>query len=181
MADLKQKAQGYTNAGGECGGIMLHYADENFTFREGANRFYVYFTDEPNQPGGNAPWSVSTVNKDSGDYNWDSSKGVVYTVYNSGLNLYGDPHGWQNWYVKEDPTLFSTYTGGQIIETTGAFEISLDELPVTGAITQSFIIQFNITPDLTVGGVYDVTILIYSSDGSIKSQYTYEDIQLIAA
>lgn len=39
MADLKQKAQGYTNAGGECGGIMLHYADENFTFREGANRF----------------------------------------------------------------------------------------------------------------------------------------------
>ncbi len=180
MADLKQKAQGYTNAGGECGGIMLHYADENFTFREGANRFYVYFTDEPNQPGGNAPWSVLTVNKDSGDYNWDSSKGVIYTVY-SGLNLYGDPHGWQNWYVKEDPTLFSTYTGGQIIETTGAFEISLDELPVTGAITQSFIIQFNITPDLTVGGVYDVTILIYSSDGSIKSQYTYEDIQLIAA
>jgi hypothetical protein len=79
MADLKQKAQGYTNAGGECGGIMLHYADENFTFREGANRFYVYFTDEPNQPGGNAPWSVLTVNKDSGDYNWDSSKGVVYT------------------------------------------------------------------------------------------------------
>lgn len=61
------------------GGIMLHYADENFTFREGANRFYVYFTDEPNQPGGNAPWSVLTVNKDSGDYNWDSSKGVVYT------------------------------------------------------------------------------------------------------
>lgn len=61
LNDLKTKAQNYTTAGGECGGIMLHYADENFTFREGANRFYVYFTDEPNQPGGNAPWSVLTV------------------------------------------------------------------------------------------------------------------------
>lgn len=178
LNDLKTKAQNYTTAGGECGGIMLHYADENFTFREGANRFYVYFTDEPNQPGGNAPWSVLTVKNDSEHYNWDSSKGVIYTVY-SGLDLSGDPHQYQNWLRNEDPTLFSTYTGGQILQTTGDFEISLSDLPVTGAITQSFIIQFNITPDLTVGGVYDVTIIIYSPDGTIKSQYTYTGIRFV--
>lgn len=178
LNDLKTKAQNYTTAGGECGGIMLHYADENFTFREGANRFYVYFTDEPNQPGGNAPWSVLTVKDDSEYYNWDSSKGVIYTVY-SGLDLSGDPHQYQNWLRNEDPTLFSTYTGGQILQTTGNFEISLSDLPVTGAITQSFIIQFNITPDLTVGGVYDVTIIIYSPDGTIKSQYTYTGIRFV--
>ena len=177
---LKARAQNYVNAGGECGGIMLHFADENFTFREGANRFYVYFTDEPNQPGGNAPWSVLTVKETSEYYNWNASKGVIYTVY-SGKDLYGDPHGWTNWLREEDPCLFSTYTGGQILETTGAFEISLDDLPVTGAITQSFIFTFNITPDLTVGGMYDITIIIYSTDGSVISKYTYENIQLIAS
>lgn len=180
LTTLKAKAANYASAGGECGGIMLHYADENFTFRDGANRFYVYFTDEPNQPGNRSPWSVLTVNPASEYYNWDSSKGVIYTVY-SGLDLYGDPHSWQNWLVKEDPTLFSSYTGGQILETTGSFNISLDELPVTGAITQSFIFQFNITPDLVVGGVYDITIIIYSPDGTIISKYTYRNIPLVAA
>lgn len=177
---LEAKAAAYNNAGGECGGIMLHFADENFSFRDGANRFYVYFTDEPNQPGGKAPWSVLSVKEDSEYYNWDASRGVIYTVYSGVGSSYGDPHKYQNWLYKEDPTLFSTYTGGQILKTTGDFNISLSELPVTGAITQSFIIQFNITPDLTVGGTYDVTIIIYSPDGTIKSQYTYKGIKFIA-
>lgn len=173
---LKEKAQSYNTAGGECGGIMLHYADDNFTFREGSNRFYVYFTDEPNQPGNNAPWSVLTVNRDSEHYNWSASKGVIYTVY-SGKDYSGDPHQWTNWLVKEDPTLFSKNTGGEILETDGSFNISLDDLPVTGAITQSFIIQFNITPDLILGNTYTVTIVIYSKDGTVKSQYTYKNIK----
>ena len=117
-----------------------------------------------------------SVKEDSEHYNWDASRGVIYTVYSS----YDDPHKYQNWLYDEDPTLFSTYTGGQILKTTGDFNISLSELPVTGAITQSFIIQFNITPDLTVGGTYDVTIIIYSPDGTIKSQYTYKGIKFIA-
>lgn len=177
---LKANANNYRNAGGECGGIMLHYADENFTFREGANRFYVYFTDEPNQPGNvtGFPWSVKTVDITSEYYNWNSSKGVVYTVY-SGLDLYGDPHGWTNWNSKENPTLFSTYTGGQIIKTNGDFKISLDDLPVTGAITQSFIFTFNITPDLQVGGVYDITIIIKSKDGKVISKFTYKGVKFV--
>lgn len=177
---LEAKAAAYNNAGGECGGIMLHFADENFSFRDGANRFYVYFTDEPNQPGGKALWSVLSVKDDSEHYNWDASRGVIYTVYSGVGSSYGDPHKYQSWLYQEDPTLFSTYTGGQILKTTGDFNISLSELPVTGAITQSFIIQFNITPDLTAGGTYDVTIIIYSPDGTIKSQYTYKGIKFIA-
>lgn len=178
--ELQTAAAKYTNAGGECGGIMLHYADENLSFREGAYRYYVYFTDEPNQPGGNSPWSVLTVKSDSKYYNWDASKGVIYTVY-SGLDLYGDPHGWTNWLWEEDPCLFSDYTGGKVIETTGDFKISLDELPITGAITQSFIITFNVTPDLVVGGTYDITIIIRYKDGSIISKWTYTGIQFLAA
>lgn len=178
--ELQRKAsEGYTNAGGECGGIMLHFADENFAFREGANRFYVYFTDEPNQPGGHGEWSVLSVNKEMADnehYNWDSSKGVIYTVFS---NEYSTPENWQDWLYQENPYLFSTYTGGTTLSTSSYFEISLDDLPVTGAITQSFIFAFNITEDLKVGGVYDVVITIYYPDGSIASTYTYENIKFV--
>lgn len=176
--DLETKAQPYGSTGGECGGMALHYADENFTFREGSNRFYVLFTDEPNQPRSNAPWSVLTVKQDSEHYNWDASKGVIYTVWSGNPD---DPSNYQNWLYSEDPTLFSNYTGGISFETTGSFNVNLDDLPLTGAITQSFIIQFNITPDLTIGGTYDVTITICYPDGTIKSKYTYKGIQFVAA
>lgn len=173
---LRNKASEYDNAGGECGGIMLHYADENFSFREGANRFYVYFTDEPNQPGGDSRWSVMSVDSESEYYNWSSSKGVIYTVYS---DSYYDPTNWTDWLWDENPLLFSTYTGGTTLSTDGSFNISLDELPVTGAITQSFVFTFNITPDMMPGEEYDVVITIYTSDGSVASRHTYEDVQFV--
>lgn len=173
---LKQNAKNYTNAGGECGGIMLHYADENFTFRDGANRFYVYFTDEENQPGGDPRWSVESVNKLSEHYNWDASKGVIYTVFS---DQYSTPESWTNTLYRENPYLFSTYTGGMTLSTGSNFDISLDELPVTGAITQSFVFTFNVTPDLIAGNEYDVVITIYYPDGSIASVHKYENIKFM--
>ena len=173
---LKQKAQEYNNAGGECGGIMLHFADENFSFREGANRFYVYFTDEPNQPGGNSRWSVLSVDSESEYYNWESSKGVVYTVFSERSH---EPELWTDWLYCENPYLFSEFTGGSTITTDASFNISLDELPITGAITQSFVFTFNITPDLVVGERYDVVITIYYPDGTIASTHRYNDVQFV--
>lgn len=173
---LKQSANNYKNAGGECGGIMLHYADENFTFRKGANRFYVYFTDEPNQPGHDYRWSVLSVDKQSEHYNWDASKGVIYTVFS---DEYSSPENWTNWGYEENPYLFSEYTGGTILTTGSDFDINLDELPITGAITQSFVFTFNITPDLVAGNEYDVVITIYYPDGSIASVHRYENIKFI--
>lgn len=173
---LEQSANNYTNAGGECGGIMLHYADENFTFRKGANRFYVYFTDEPNQPGRDYRWSVLSVDKQSEHYNWDASKGVIYTVFS---DEYSSPENWTDWGYNENPYLFSEYTGGTILTTGSDFNINLDELPITGAITQSFVFTFNITPDLVAGNEYDVVITIYYPDGSIASVHRYENIKFI--
>lgn len=172
MADIKAKAQAYGPSGsGECGGIMLHFADEYFTFRPGSNRIYVHFTDEPNQPGGNSQWSVKTVDSTSDVYNWDASRGTIYTVFSGGTN-----HNWQDWYRNEDPCLFSTYTGGSYFETDGNFNIDLiKELPVSQAITNSFIFRFNITKDMT-SGTYEVTIVIYDENGNIKATKTFSNI-----
>lgn len=172
MAEMKSKAANYTNAGGECGGIMLHFADENFSFRENSNRFYVHFTDEPNQPDGHGDWSVLSVKDDSEYYNWSASKGVIYTVWSA-----TDDHTrYQSWLMEEDPCLFSEYTGGQIIVTDPKFNISLDDLPVTGAITQSFVFAFNMSANMSVGQSYDVTITICEPDKSVVSKHTYNNI-----
>lgn len=175
---LRFKARAYSDAGGECGGIMLHFADQNFNFREGANRFYVYFTDEPNQPGGNPWWSVLSVDSTSEHYMWSASKGVIYTVFSDSS---AKPENWTNWLNKENPYLFSTATGGTIISTSASFNISLDELPVTGAITQSFIFAFNIDEEMKVGEKYDVDITIYYPEGTVASHYLYEDIEFLPA
>lgn len=171
---LETSAQTYNNAGGECGGIMLHFADQHFNFRPGANRIYIYFTDEPNQPGGNEEWSVLTVNPESSYYVWNTSKGTIHTVFSDMNNFLPDSYNWVD-FVNEDPRLFATYTGGTLIETTGDFNITLDELPVTGAITNSYIIRFNVTSDL-LSGTHTVKITIYDEKGNIQAEKTWENV-----
>lgn len=175
---LETSAQTYNNAGGECGGIMLHFADQHFNFRPGANRIYIYFTDEPNQPGGNEEWSVLTVNPESSYYVWNTSKGTIHTVFSDMNNYLPDSYNWVD-FVNEDPRLFATYTGGTLIETTGDFNITLDELPVTGAITNSYIIRFNVTPDL-LSGTHTVKITIYDEKGNIQAEKTWENVSFSA-
>lgn len=53
--------------GGECGMAALRFADKQFSFRTGANRIYVNFTDEPNQPGGQSAFSVFYLNDQNGE------------------------------------------------------------------------------------------------------------------
>ena len=181
--ELYAKAQNYTDAGGECGGIMLHFADENFSFREGANRIYVYLTDEPNQPGDNyqnytwnARWSVESVNSNSEHYNWSTNQGTIHTVFS---DPYYENYEWWDQY-NEKPWLFSDYTGGtKIIDAQSDWSnVTLEGLPVTGAITHSFIIRFNITPDL-LSGKHTVKITILSKDGSVKAEKVFKNVEFV--
>lgn len=167
---LQTAAQSYGSTSGECGGLMLHFADEHFTFREGANRIYVHFTDEPNQAD-NYDWSVESVNKESEYYNWGATRGTIHTIYSS---LYES-----NWSTPdyEDPRLFSTYTGGTSMTVPSSFEgVTLDDLEVTGAITNSYIIRFNVTEDMLTGK-HTVTIVIQSKDGKYQARITYKDVK----
>lgn len=150
----------------ECGGMALRYADANLTFRSDANRIYVNFTDEPNQPNGNAAYSVYYFQNAS---NWPPSKGTVYTVY-SGYTTYN----WSNYYA-EQPWLISEFTGGTTFYTDGSFSgVTLSQLPVTGAVTHSHAIYFTDIDDKFDGNDHKIKITVFEPDGSIQAEREWQ-------
>lgn len=149
----------------ECGVVALRFADEKFTFRSGANRVYINFTDEPNQPGGYGEWSVEYVNNQT---NWPSYKGTIHTVF-SAEKLTSETE------ENEFPWRLSEYTGGTIIYTSSSFEeVNLIQLPVTGAMQNSYVIKFTNIEDLLDGKTHKVKITILSADGKVKAEKTFD-------
>ncbi len=132
---LSNASYDYRETYGECAGTALRYADDLFSFRSGANRIYVNFTDEPNQPSGYEKYSVEFF-KDQA--NWNTTKGTVHTVYSEDTTY----SYWSDLY-DERPWLISEYTGGTKLFAPSDFEgVSLDKLPVTGAMQNSYVIRF---------------------------------------
>ena len=144
----------------ECGAMAIQFADKYFTFRNGANRIYVNFTDEPNQPSMVTNYSVNFF---SDQNNWPASKGTVHTVYSS------------NDRKQEYPWLISEYTGGTTIFTSSNFAgVTLSSLPVTGAMENSYIIRFtNISDLIDDGKTHLVHITVYSKDGKVRADKTF--------
>ncbi len=163
---------------GECGGAALHFADKNFNFRSGANRLYVNFTDEPNQPGGESKKAFSVKSIESQN-DWKSWQGTIHTVF-SGSDYYDDSYSYWEDYYDEKPWLMSEYTGGtSILDAPSDFSgVSLDSLPVTGALTNSNSLKFHLTNDLKTGS-HTVKITILSPDKTVKSVREFIDIQFV--
>lgn len=127
------------------------------------NRIYVNFTDEPNQPGGYTRNSVEFF-KDQA--NWNTAQGTVHTVYSGSHN-----------YTNEAPWLLSEYTGGTTLYASSTFTgVSLSDLPVTGAMTNSYIIKFLDTSDLT-DGTHTVVVTILSKDGSVRAEKIFVNVK----
>ena len=165
---LLTAAKGYQHGRDECGSEALRFADENFSFRSSANRIYVNFTDESNQPGGLEEWSVEYV----ADQNkWNTSQGTIHTVFSADTNFYKRP------YYDERPWLMSDYTGGTKMFVPSTFaNVTLDDLPVTGAMVNSYIIRFNNTSDLA-NGTHEVKITIQSSDKKVKAEKVFKNVK----
>ena len=138
----------------------LRFADENFTFRQGANRVYINFTDEANYTGGYSKYSVSYL---ANQNNWSSSKGTVHTVFSASKSSVSG----------EQPWLMSQYTGGTSLFTSSDFSgITLDALPVTSAIQNSYIIRFVVSSVLMDGRAHSVKITVKSEDGKVRAERT---------
>lgn len=149
----------------ECGVAALRFADEQFNFRAGANRIYVNFTDEPNYPQREEKFSVEYLNDQA---NWNASKGTIHTVYSSNTNFRETP------LYEEYPWKMSTYTGGTFITASSNFSgVTLESLPVTGAMQNSYIIRFTNIDSLLDGQQHEVTITILSKDGKTKAEKTF--------
>ena len=159
----------------ECGVLALRFANDKFSFRNGANRIYVNLTDEPNQPGGKADlYSTKWVKE-----NWTATMGTIHTVWTESaytINTYKDYVG------KDYPWDLSIYTDGTVLCTTSSFkdingnDVHLSDLPVSGAMLNSYIIRFT-----NVAGVFDgkphrvkITVKSQSPNGEILAEKVYE-------
>ena len=152
----------------ECGVMALRYANDFFSFRRGANRVYVNLTDEPNQPGSKTElFSTEWVKN-----NWTAEQGTIHTVYTDYAN-------WANYYkdhIGENyPWDLSIYTDGTMLFTNSNFydsngnAIHLSDLPVSGAMENSYIIRFTNVEDIFDGQSHKVhfTIKSNSENGEI--------------
>jgi len=152
----------------ECGALAIRFADRYFNFRTGANRIYVNFTDEPNQPNGQEGYSVKFFESQT---NWPAAKGTVHTVFSD----YQFTNN--NWNYEEQPWLISEYTGGTQLFTSSSFSgVTLQSLPVTGAMQHSYIIRFTNIGEFMDGKPHKVVMTIYTPDGSVKAVKTFDVI-----
>lgn len=149
----------------ECGGMALRYADKNMSFRTGANRIYVNFTDEPNQPNRVNDYSTESFRDLSG---WNVMQGTVHTVY-SADTIFAESIG-----TKEKPWRISWYTGGTFLRADKHFTgVTLENLSVTGAMQNSYVIRFTNIEEYLDGKPHYVTMTILSADGKTKAVKTF--------
>ena len=189
-AELSAAAAGddsyYTNVNAECGVRALRFADENFIdYRDGANRIYVNFTDEFNQPFSNVGGVLVknefvSVEFVSNPRYWGTNQGTIHTVYSgeAGNDAPTAPEtalqtglGYREW-----PWRLSEYTGGTHMFAPASFAgVNLDGLPVTGALQNSISIKFRHIPT-RAGETHNVKLTVVSEDGSVKAVKEFTDV-----
>jgi hypothetical protein len=156
-----------TSSMDENGVAALRLADENFKFRSGANRVYVNFTDEPIYPQGEAKWSTDYVKEPA---NWPTTKGTIHTVFSDEYYKNWSDDRWTPLY-EEKPWLLSEYTGGTTKFAPSDFSgVTLDDLPITGALMNSYVISVTNVTSLFDGKEHIVKITILNADGSIRAE-----------
>ena len=149
----------------ECPMAALKYADALFSFREGANRIYVNFTDEPNYPSNKEEFSVHFLASQS---NWKASQGTIHTVY-SATDISSETTN-----QKEKSCRMSEYTGGTTLYVKNDFsDASLESLPITGAMQNSYTIRCKDVKEFIDGYEHTLTITIMTKDGRVKAKKSF--------
>ena len=161
----------------ECGVMALRFADDLFSFRNGANRVYVNLTDEPNQPGNKySMFSTQWVKE-----NWTTTQGTIHTVYTQ--YSYWE-ESYKDYIDQDYPWDLSIYTDGTMLFTNSYFkdvngnQVHLSDLPVSGALQNSYIIRFTNVQDLFDGMAHNlhITVKSNSENGEIIADKVYSVI-----
>lgn len=150
-----------TGSSDENGVVGIFFADSMFNWRAGAQRIFVNFTDESTQPDGQAQWGSANC------CNLISQKATIHTVWSGGDTA--TAYSWQELY-DERPWRLSECSGGTFIEVPyNATGLNLSQLPVTGALTNSYKVEF-ISADGNVAHNVVITVITSTADG--KKEYT---------
>ena len=162
----------WKNSSGENGAQAVRFADEFFSFRPGASRTYIHFTDEPNHTGGRSDISVEYFRNQS---NWPVGKGTIHSVISTTeSDMISQIGGNSN---KERPWLMATYTGGTIMYVkSDASNLNLQTLTVSDAITHSYTIRFIIPSSLMDGKPHTVRIIVIANGGSVRGQLVFTTV-----
>jgi len=140
---------------GENGIVGVWFADSLFNWRSSAQRVYVNFTDEPTQPSNIVYWSTQGLCA-----RWLPVKGTIHTVFSEDSTAYS----WTN-LSRERPWALSSCTGGTVkfIPNTAA-GLNLRDLPVTGALANSRLIEF-VSANPSAAHTVVITVKTSTADG----------------
>jgi len=142
---------------GENGVVGVFFADSLFNWRPGAQRVFINFTDEPTQPGGQVAWSTSALCEKL------LGKATVHTVFSEDSTYYSWEDLWS-----ERPWDMSTCTGGTFkFVSSDASDLNLLDLPVTGALSNSYLVEY-ITSSSSGTHSVVITVSTSSADGRIE-------------
>lgn len=161
---LLSSANGYASSvRGENGVVGIFFAEQHFSFRPGAQRIYINFTDEPTQPGGHFAWSTDSL------CNALSGQATVHTVWSGGDTTFFAEAP----LAAEKPWRMSECTGGTIkLAPANATGLSLVDLPVSGALANSYLVEF-VTDN--PNGSHTIVITVKKSNAA-DGQTVYRDV-----
>ncbi len=159
-AALENRAYTFGYAGDENGVMAALFADSVYSWRSGAQRVMILFTDEPTQNLDGLTWTNAQACSLLG------GKATIHTVYSSDTTDYWDQYNERPWEV-------SQCTGGTIkfipYDATG---LSLKDLPVAGALANSYLVEY-VSARTGVAHVVKITVYTSTADGVQTFNVTY--------
>lgn len=159
---LQREAGLYPTLNTECCMLALRFGNEQLSFRDDAERVYLSFTDEPNQPYGNADYSIDWL-----PGNWKAGMGEVHTIYSA-----AEPEEYIT-LISEPSRALSDRTGGTVTYTDEHLsDVTLTMLEVSDALTHSYIARLANVAPYCDGKEHKVTITVKSADGKVTGEKT---------
>jgi len=134
----------------EDGVVGILFANQYFSWRSGAQKIFVNFTDESTQPSGLSQWSTSEIAKQLG------GAATVHTVWSGDADT-ANAYTWTTLY-DERPWDLSRVTGGTVVLIPyDAVGLDLSKLPVTGALSNSYLVEYK---TVDANGIHTVVVTI---------------------
>lgn len=160
-AALENRALNFGYAGDENGVMAAFFADSVYSWRPGAQRVMVLFTDEPTQNMDGIHWTNAQA------CSLLSGKTTIHTIYSSDTTY----SSWNQY--NERPWEVSICTGGTYkFIPYNAAGLSLKDLPVAGALANSYLVEY-VTSQTGKAHTVKVTVFTSTADGAQTFNVTY--------